>query len=283
MDTEPEAGATPSRRTVLAGAAAVIALGSGLFASPAALADGMPTLGQVIAQAQSARGQTLAAAKRILGVGGPWAGYDDEWCAWFVTWLLRNNGIPFTSADFTVSTLRSRFPAERQGSIPRAGALIFYQGHVGLVTDVVGGYPKSIEGNTGYYRGATSWADSTVNTFTGGSARILGYAYPQYDGYDSSTGVGTIGATTEGNALMALTDAEQAELLAGVRALIGFVYAGGPSVSGAPGRDFDPNSLMGRVNSLEQAVFSGGPSMADGHKSIGESLAEIRAAVTRRP
>ena len=79
---------------------------------------------------------------------------------------------------------------------------------------------------------------------------------------------------------MALTDAEQAELLAGVRALIGFVYAGGPGPSGTPGRDYARESLLGRVNSLEEAVFSGGTSMADDQKSIGESLAEIRSAVT---
>ncbi|WP_426623450.1 CHAP domain-containing protein [Leifsonia sp. McL0607] len=271
----------PSRRAVLAGAAAVIAFGGAFLSSPA-FASGMPSLGQVISAAQSTKGCTLAQCKQILGVDGIWAEYANEWCAWFVTWLLRDNGIAFSPADFTVSTLRSRFPADRLGSTPLPGALIFYPGHVGLVTDVVGGYPKTIEGNTGYYRGATDWANSTVNTFTGGSAQILGYAYPEYDGYDSLTGAGTIGASIEGNTFMALTDAEQAELLAGVRALIGFVYAGGPAVSGTPGRDFAPDSLMGRVNSLEESVFSGGPSMPDNQKSIGTSLAEIQAAVNRK-
>lgn len=196
MTAEPSTAATPSRRTVLAGAAAVVAFGGALFASSPALADGiqdgmpegMPTLGQVVAAALATRRQTLAAAKRTLGVTGGWAAFEGEWCAWFPTWLLRDNGIAFGTADFSVSALWDHYPAERHGSAARPGALVFYGGHVGLVTDVVSGYPRSVEGNTGYYRGATSWADATVNTFTGGSARILGYAYPQYDGYDSLTG-----------------------------------------------------------------------------------------------
>ncbi len=283
MDSEPTDTAMPSRRTVLAGAAAVLAFGSALFAASPAQADGMPALGNVIRAAMSTKGQTLAAVKQTLGVTGNWAAFAGEWCAWYPTWLLRNNGVAFSGADFTVSNLWDHYPAERHGSVPHPGALIFYSGHVGLVTDVVGGYPKSIEGNTGYYRGATDWSNSTVNTFAGGSARILGYAYPQYAGYDSLTGAGTIGAPTDGNPLMALTDAEQAELLAGVRALVGFVYAGGAAVTAAvAGNGFDPQSLMGRVSTLEEAVFSGGSTMPDEQRSIGESLAEIRAAVTRK-
>lgn len=272
-----------SRRSVLIGAAAVAAFGGAFLSFEAAFADGMPTLGNVVASAQRTRGQTLSQVKQTLDVTGIWAAFSGEWCAWYPTWLLRQNGIPFDSADFSVSRLYDHYPAERHGSAPRPGALIFYSGHVGLVTDVVGGYPKTIEGNTGYYRGATDWTNSTVNTFTGGSARILGYAYPQYAGYDSLTGAGTIGAPTDGNPLMALTDAEQAELLAGVRALVGFVYAGGSTVSTAvAGNGFDPHSLMGRVSALEEAVFSGGSSMPDARRSIGESLAEIRSAVTKK-
>lgn len=284
METDPVPAATPSRRTVLAAAASVIALGGALFEAAPAQADAMPTLGDVVKSALATKGQTLAAVKRTLGVTGTWAAFEGEWCAWYPTWLLRNNGIAFSGADFTVSALWEHYPAERRGSVPHPGALVFYSGHVGLVTDIVGGLPKSVEGNTGYYRGATDWTNSTVNTFTGGSARIIGYTYPQYAGYDSLTGAGTIDAPTDGNPLMALTDAEQAELLAGVRALVGFVYAGGTSVSAAvAGNGFDPHSLMGRVSALEEAVFSGGSAMPDGQRSIGESLAEIRSAVARKP
>ena len=196
MTPEPPAGSAPSRRTVLAGAAAVLTVGGELFAAAPAIAAGMPTLADVIAAALPTTGQTLAQVKQTFGATGMWADFAGEWCAWYPTWLLRGNGVAFDAGDFAVSTLYDHYPEERHGTVPRPGALVFYSGHVGLVTGVAGGYPTSIEGNTGYYRGATSWADSTVNTFTGGSARILGYAYPRYNGYDSMTGAGDVGPSS---------------------------------------------------------------------------------------
>ncbi|MEY9950766.1 hypothetical protein [Leifsonia sp. EB34] len=75
---------------------------------------------------------------------------------------------------------------------------------------------------------------------------------------------------------MALSDAEQAELLYLARTIAGYLYAGGTSVaSGQPGRDFQPKTAMWRLNNLEEAVFYGGASMEDGGKAISRSLAEI--------
>lgn len=80
---------------------------------------------------------------------------------------------------------------------------------------------------------------------------------------------------------MALSDAEQAELLTLARNIAGYLYAGGSSVaSGQPGRDFAPKTAMARLNNLEAAVFYGGTSMEDGGKSISRSLAEINSKLS---
>jgi hypothetical protein len=79
---------------------------------------------------------------------------------------------------------------------------------------------------------------------------------------------------------MALSDAEQAELLSLARTIAGFLYAGGSSVqSGVVGRDFASKTAMARLNNLEAAVFYGGTSMQDAGKSISQSLAEIHTKV----
>lgn len=92
---------------------------------------------------------------------------------------------------------------------------------------------------------------------------------------------GTAGGGTtpinNGGFLMALSDAEQLEILNTVRALAGYVWKGGDSVSsGIPGQDFDPKSVIGRVNTIQDATFYGGTSMPDEGKSIGQSLADIQ-------
>jgi hypothetical protein len=83
-----------------------------------------------------------------------------------------------------------------------------------------------------------------------------------------------------GGYLMALSDAEQHELLYLTRTIAGYLYAGGDSVeSGKPVRDYHPKSAMGRLNVLMDAVFYGGTSMQDDKKSISQSLAEIHKEV----
>jgi len=77
--------------------------------------------------------------------------------------------------------------------------------------------------------------------------------------------------------LMALSDAEQAEVLNTVRALAGFLYAGGTDA--AAGR-FDNNSVIGRVRSLQEATFYGGPSMKDGGRSMSQSLADVNTKIS---
>lgn len=87
--------------------------------------------------------------------------------------------------------------------------------------------------------------------------------------------------------LMALSDAEQAELLNNTRQVYNAFFNGGPSMDdeGRPAAfslgnitDF-LDRIDKRILSLYQATFDGGPSMPDSGKSIGASLAELRAEV----
>jgi len=89
---------------------------------------------------------------------------------------------------------------------------------------------------------------------------------------------------SQGGIFMALTDAQQTELLTLARNIAGYVYAGGSSVaSGVPGQDYALKTVMGRLNNLEAAVFTGGTSMLDGQKGISQSLAEIHTQVNKIP
>lgn len=90
---------------------------------------------------------------------------------------------------------------------------------------------------------------------------------------------------TQKGPLMALSDAEQAELLNTTRQLYNAMFNGGPamgdqkrSVAFSLGNITEfLDRIDQRVLALFQAAFDGGPSMPDDGKSIGQSLAEIRA------
>lgn len=106
-------------------------------------------------------------------------------------------------------------------------------------------------------------------------ANFSNFSVGQLFGGSSSTASSGSTPILEGF-LMALSDAEQLELLSLARTIAGYLYKGGDSVTtGKPGTDFDNHSVMGRVNALGDAVFNGGASMQDGGKSISQSLAEI--------
>lgn len=107
---------------------------------------------------------------------------------------------------------------------------------------------------------------------------------------------GTVTPIT-GGFLMALTDAEQAELLNGVRNLYSGFFAGGPSmpdggkalvqtvadlralISQLSLTAKEKADLLNGVRNLYAGTFAGGPSMEDGGKSISRSLAEIHAGI----
>ncbi|MEN0084822.1 MAG: CHAP domain-containing protein [Leifsonia sp.] len=118
--------------------------------------------------------------KSDLAVTGEWATYNFEWCAWFVTWLLHNNGIGYeVGASDPYATYEAM---GRVGNTPQVGALIFFNtpvSHVGLVIGTNGTSCETVEGNAG----DNPWPSSVVHHNFGrvGSK----YAYPVYADQDS--------------------------------------------------------------------------------------------------
>lgn len=85
--------------------------------------------------------------------------------------------------------------------------------------------------------------------------------------------------------LMALSDAEQTELLNNTRQVYNAFFKGGPSMDDE-GRSaaFSLSNITEfldridkRLLAIHQATFDGGPSMPDDGKSIGQSLADLRS------
>jgi hypothetical protein len=206
-----------TRAGVAASVAIALSLGMCAAQPPAANAStaaAPATLSQVITQAESVQGKTLAQTESALKPSGIWANYNGGWCAWFVTDLLHNNGVSFTSADFSVPTLWSayskagRVKTIAQGAKPTVGAVIFYGttasnlSHVGLVAGVsTSGLARTVEGNTGfdashpgYLGGSTSYTNSKVNEFMAPYDTVYGYAYPMYGSYNSMTQSGATGS-----------------------------------------------------------------------------------------
>jgi uncharacterized protein YgiM (DUF1202 family) len=123
---------------------------------------------------------------RIIGtVGGS---YSFEWCAAFVSWCLRQAGVPTSTVTTEAScsrlmdwlSARGDYKKRASGYTPRAGDLIFfrastsvyYSSHVGLVLGAEGGYVYTVEGNNegqvGYHK------------YSASSTYIMGYGTPDY-------------------------------------------------------------------------------------------------------
>ncbi|MCZ2817330.1 CHAP domain-containing protein [Modestobacter sp. VKM Ac-2984] len=133
----------------------------------------------------------LAEADRTAGrrlLGSPWRAWFGEtsepWSAIYVSWLLRDIGLPTTADPVTLHAELQR--AGRVGSDPEPGALVFYSRgevnrphHVGLVTSVTGGVPQTVEGDHPFSlpyperfvrRYARPWEDE----------ELISYGYPAY-------------------------------------------------------------------------------------------------------
>ncbi|MEY9851921.1 hypothetical protein ABH923_001599 [Leifsonia sp. EB41] len=173
-----------------------------------ALAASTDSLNTVVSEAESTVNMTLAQVKTQSWVPttSDYQGYSGDWCGWWVSALLHNNAMPLLTTVGTsgqtsgtiVSWYQSqgRYQTVASGAQPRAGALIIYSGHVGLVAGVSGGTAQTIEGNTGYSRLGLSdsqWDQSEVTQFASPWGQVIGYAYPLYAGYDSLNGVGDPG------------------------------------------------------------------------------------------
>jgi hypothetical protein len=172
-----------SRRNLLAGGLSLAALAAvGTLEAPAARAASPLSFIQVKTMALGETGKTLSQVKSDLGVSSPWSGFNGEWCAWFVTWLLHNNGIGYeVGAEDPYDTYASM---GRVGTSPSVGSLIFFDipaSHVGLVIATNGSSCETVEGNAG----GNPWSSSVVHHNFGrvGSR----YAYPVYSDKDSTT------------------------------------------------------------------------------------------------
>ncbi|GIT80161.1 hypothetical protein LLS1_18300 [Leifsonia sp. LS1] len=154
----------------------------GVMSAPPAWADSPLSFNQVKNMALGEENRTLSQVKADLAVTGPWASFNGEWCAWFVTWLLHNNGIGYeVGAQDPYDTYKAM---GRVGTKPTVGALIFFDSpasHVGLVIGTNGSVCETVEGNAG----GNPWSSSVVHHNTGRSGTA--YAYPVYADQDSST------------------------------------------------------------------------------------------------
>lgn len=227
-DAPGSLGGILSRRTLVAGGLSITALAAlgPLGALPALAApSGYLSFNQVKTMALGEVGRTLDQVRADLAVTGQWATYHYEWCAWFVTWLLHNNGIGYeTDAEAPYDTFAAQ---GRVGTTPTVGSLIFFgapASHVGLVIGVNGSTCETVEGNAG----GNTWPYSVVHHNTG---RVgTRYAYPIYSDTDTST-----------NPPPTRTDTEMGQLV---------VHPNGSVAFAATDGTFTVLSTMDEVNAL---------------------------------
>ncbi|GAA4741801.1 hypothetical protein GCM10023328_23760 [Modestobacter marinus] len=203
---DPPAGsdaAAPGRRPI--SRRAFLLAGGAVLAGGAAVATGLSRSGEpetppvtaptpgtpAPAPVPGSLDAVLAEADRTAGrrlLGSPWRAWFGEtsepWSAIYVSWLLRDNGVPRTAEPVTLYAELQR--ADRVGSTPEPGALLFYSRgevnrphHVGLVTSVTRGVPQTVEGDHPFAlpyperfvrRYARPWEDQA----------LISYGYPAY-------------------------------------------------------------------------------------------------------
>lgn len=122
-------------------------------------------------------------------------GYGYAWCASFVTWCLRQAGVPKDIAPSEIScgrmiekyTAINSYTTVASGYIPKCGDLVFFNSpdepawgvsHVGLVAGVKDGMIYSIEGNAN--------KNVTMRTYPIGDSYIIGYGTPNYSCHDNT-------------------------------------------------------------------------------------------------
>ena len=121
----------------------------------------------------------------------PWLGYlggqVSAWSGTYVSWLLRDNGLPRTAA---VDELWSALDGGgRTGDDPEPGALVFYSAgevdrpyRVAFVEELIGGFPQTVEGDAPanvvaeerFVRRYARLSDSRL------SDTRVSYGYPEY-------------------------------------------------------------------------------------------------------
>ncbi|GIT80149.1 hypothetical protein LLS1_18180 [Leifsonia sp. LS1] len=146
-EVPPSALGTLSRRSLLASLAAVGVLGPALLDGPPALASGVApgTANEAITLARSLLGKGLVELRSNYVNDPPWNTYGNfDWCAWFVSWLLRGSG---RGMKTWVTDMYDYGPVV--GSPQVGDIVIFVDYHVGIVSKIVAGTPYVIDGNGG--------------------------------------------------------------------------------------------------------------------------------------
>lgn len=170
---------------------------------------------QAIALARSLLGKGLAEIRLNYATESPWGSYgDNDWCAWFVSWLLRANGAGFESWVDNMYRFGPTVSSPIVGDI-----IIFPNYHVGLVSKIVNGTVWVIDGNGGEGLSATQ---TIVRERVAWSPRV--FVRPHYLTNQPSTPDGIF---------MALSDAEQAELLQKSRAIYDALFTPNPTSLGS--------------------------------------------------
>jgi len=154
--------ATPATATVPATATATAGAGA---VAPAAVPAGNSAAARMVAMAQGEVGQAeqppgsnnspRIAQYRSATAGAPGPG---PWCAYFVSWLARNAGVPvgdhgqgFGSVDalYAWAQKSGRAVPASSGQNPKPGDLIVWDEHIGMVESVrPDGSIQTIEGNS---------------------------------------------------------------------------------------------------------------------------------------
>jgi hypothetical protein len=121
-----------SRRTMLGGAALISALGAlgfDVLSAPPAAAAAPTTAAQVVALANAQAGKTLAQIQATAMFEEPWHSFGADWCANFVSWLLRFEGHGHLPLVSQMAVLGS------QVATPAVGDIFVKTGqHTGIVT-----------------------------------------------------------------------------------------------------------------------------------------------------
>jgi hypothetical protein len=153
----PASATAPVAATTTTGAASAIA--------PAAAPSGSSAAARMVAMAQGEVGQAeqppgsnnspRIAQYRTATAGAPGPG---PWCAYFVSWLARNAGVPvgdhgqgFGSVDalYAWAQKSGRAVPASSGQNPKPGDLIVWDEHIGIVESVrPDGSIQTIEGNS---------------------------------------------------------------------------------------------------------------------------------------
>lgn len=241
----------------------------------------MPTAEQVLAVARREIGYREG-ANNANKYGAAYGMNNVAWCMEFIWWIFREAGAgslihPKTAYTPTAADWhRSR---GQWSTSPRVGDLVFFNWpdsvnriqHVGIVEAVEANAVVTIEGNTsGSDSGSQSDGGGVWRRRRARNTSIVGYAHPAYVSPSPTP------RPIQEDPLMALSDAEQRELLESTRKLIGWWSM--PTFV-PPGKDpskpwtVSPGAAL--LNTYV-AMFYGG--VSTGNKSLFQTVLDGRGA-----